>query len=365
MRIREDSAAYLPWAYDLAGEKVRPAMQEFRDQQDALRAQIKQLKASVEQAQARLEQLATEREQLADSDKAMTLLMEELSLDFYAMAKKQLAGRSAATANMNEQEKQVHLQTVEQDIRKLAADLEKRKKDTIGGDIISMQEKIEELKAAEVEHQQQLKTLEARKAELDGDGVKLDESLKKQQDDIKKISGAIAAADKLLSDLEAEKQRAETLIADLNGKLGDAEDDAAAAVKQDLAKANAELEKIGQRQIEAIAQHNQVAGEDKRKELQQLEAVYASLAAERAELAQSQRQVDNALALSKLSQELDKAQLVATARRLAMNNAIKDALDKQPAERAGLLTAIKDAGDKAMAGFQLVKKLSTEKIDLQ
>lgn len=364
-RIREDSAAYLPWAYDLAGEKVRPAMQKFRDQQDALRAQIKQLQASVEQAQARLEQLATEREQLADSDKAMTLLMEELSLDFYAMAKKQLAGRSAATANMNEQEKQVHLQTVEQDIRKLAADLEKRKKDTIGGDIISMQEKTEELKAAEIEHQQQLKTLEARKAELDGDGVKLDEGLKKQQDDIKKISGAIAAADKLLSDLEAEKQRAETLAADLNGKLGDAEDDAAAAVKQDLAKASAELEKIGQRQIEAIAQHNQVASEEKRKELQQLEAVFASLAAERAELAQSQRQVDNALALTKLSQELDKAQLVATARRLAMNNAIKDALDKQPAERAGLLPTIKDAGDKAMAGFQLVKKLSTEKIDQQ
>lgn len=364
-RIREDGAAYLPWAYDLAGEKVRPQMQKLREQQDALRVQVKQQKGSIEQAQARLEQLTAEREQLVESDKAMAILMEELSLDFYAMAKKQLADRIAAAANMSGQEKQVHLQTIDQDARRLAGDLEKRKKDTINGDIVSMQEKTEELKTAEMENQQQLKTLEARKAELDGESVKLDEEMKKQQADIKAISDAIAAADKLLSDLEAEKQRAETLLADLNSKLGEADDEAAETIKQNIAKTSAEQEKINQRQIEAIAQHNQVAGEEKRNELQLLEAVHTSLTAERAELAQSQRQVGNALALAKLAQELDKAQLVATARRLAMNHAVKDALDKTAAERAGLLPAIKEAGDKALAAFQQVKKLSAEKIDQQ
>jgi TolA-binding protein len=363
LRVREDSAAYLPWAYDLTGEKIRPRMQALREGQDALRAQNRQLQAGSEQARAQLEQLKHEREQLSDSDKAMTLLMEELSLDFPAMARKQLASRAAAADNISEQEKQLQLQELEQDVRKLAADLEKRKKDSLFGDIINMQEKIEELKGADLEQQEQIKTLEKRQAELAEDAAKLDAELHKQQAEIKKVSADISGADKLLNDLEAKKQRVEVIIADLDSKVAAAEDDA--RLKNELAQANAELEKIGQQQVAAIERHNQIAGEEQRRGLQQLEASHAALTAERNELTQSQEQVQNALILAKLSLELHRSQLAASARRLAMNNACKEALDKPLAERAGYLPAIKEAGDKAAESFQMLKKLSSEKIALQ
>ncbi len=73
-RVSEDSACYLAWSYDLAGEAYRPELTEFKDSLTAARQLVRQAEKGIEEAE---QQVAAARKEAETTGQRITALIKQ------------------------------------------------------------------------------------------------------------------------------------------------------------------------------------------------------------------------------------------------------------------------------------------------
>ncbi|MDD4097287.1 MAG: tetratricopeptide repeat protein, partial [Lentisphaeria bacterium] len=346
-RIGEDAAAYLPWSYDLTAEKLRPALNTLREQQTVARGRITAIRKEQAERQAVLDQLTKEFEAVADENAAMDLLVAEADLDFLRLAKQQLQEKLANTAGMSDQEKQIHLQTMEQEARKRAADLEKQKQNTVTGELLAMDEKLAALRATREEAAARIDTVTKRHQELASDFQELDRRFKSLNQEVTSTREAIAAIEKEALTIEADKQRLETAVAAATAKLQESQDAGQAKAQQELDRANTELAEIIKKMEDVYQRKAAIITPEITKKLAADRAALKTMAGEHADLARRVRHAEHLVSSAKQDAELVNAKILTATRRRKLAEDTAAVLAKPAAEREPFLPGLKQAANAA------------------
>ncbi len=308
--LLEDAMAYMPWAYDLAGEKERQPIIALKEQQEVLRARNRAAKRSAEQAKGQLAQLEKQKEELAEEEKNIAQIVFEASLDFQAMAKEQLKDRIAKMETMPAAEKQREQQEINNEIQNRLEGLEKQKIDTLKGDQTAIGESLPLLDAAKAEGERALENAKASEAEQKKSYTTLKAEVEKLAKEYTTLSEEIAKVEREAVDAEAEKQRLEN--------DNDNAEALAAAMKR---LENAYKEKAAKASPEILKKQ-----EDMEKEL-------AAKKLEEADAAEALKAAAFAVKACELRQEIVNTRIEVTNRRKNLNTKTLDALAKQGDER--------------------------------
>lgn len=360
-RIKEDSAAYLPWAFDLAGEKVRNPIRVLKEKQNDLRGIVKASKAVATQNSEELARLQKQKEALADEENNIRQIANESKLDFEEQAKTQMKGDIAKLDSIADQaEKQREMQEINNQIRTRAASLEKQKADSIKGDLISLEENAAGLQMAKDEAERALK---AAKAELGTLGEDTKASIAKADSLEKEAKEKRAAIQKVEKDAvitEANKQRLEAEVDALNAKVDGAEGAVKAQAEADLAKAKKAVEEVVKNLENVYKVKSEVASEEKVKAVEALEANASRAIRESTELKRRLARAEYALKAAEIRVSLTDKRITLSRRRKVVNEKTAEVLAKPAAERTALLPDLaKDA--KALTAMQAeISKLAND-----
>ncbi|MGI6356070.1 MAG: tetratricopeptide repeat protein [Lentisphaeria bacterium] len=365
VRIAEDAAAYLPWSYDLTAEKIRPTLNSIRDRQAEAKARIKAIQDAQAGRQATLEQMLKEFEAVADENAAMELLVSEASLDFLSLARKQLQERLANTAGMSDAEKQIHLQTVEQEVRKRAADLEKQKQNTVAGELLSMDERLAALRTARDDDAAKIEAVTKRHQELQADWKELDKRSQQLKAEVTKQRDAAAAIEKEAITVEADKQRLEAAVAAATDKVNDSQGADKAKAQAELERANAELAEIHKKMEDVYQRKATIITPEKTKKLADDSAALKQLAGESADLARQVRHAELLVTAAKQDAELVNAKIQTATRRRKLAEETAVVLAKPAAEREPLLAGLRQTAAGAREAQAQVSAIAEAKINNQ
>ncbi|MBQ9368531.1 MAG: hypothetical protein IJT83_12185 [Victivallales bacterium] len=344
--LLEDAMAYMPWAYDLAGEKERQPIITLKEQQEVLRARSRAAKRSADQAKGEVAQLDKQKEELAEEEKNIAQIVFEASLDFQAMAKEQLMDRIAKMETLPAAEKQREQQEINNEIQNRLEGLEKQKVDTLKGDQTAIGENLPLLEAAKVDGERALENAKAAEADQKKACATLKAEVEKLEKEFKTLSEEIAKVEREAVAAEAEKQRLEN--------DNDNAEALAAAMKR---LENAYKEKAAKASPEILKKQ-----EDMEKEL-------AAKKLEEADAADALNAAAFAVKASQLRQEIVNARIEVTNRRKNLNAKTLDALAKQGDERkvvvgelVKLAGSLKQAQDKVSAKSNELFKVWNDEI---
>ncbi|MBR4673597.1 MAG: tetratricopeptide repeat protein [Victivallales bacterium] len=344
--ILEDAMAYMPWAYDLAGEKERQPIVALKEQQETFRSRSRAAKRSAEQAKGELTALAKQKEELAEEEKNIAQIVFEASLDFQAMAKEQMKERIAKMESMPAAEKQREQQEINNEIQNRLAGLEQQKVDTLKGDQTSIDESLPLLENSKAEFERALESAKASETEQKNSYATLKASLEKQAKEYKALSDEISKVEREAVDAEAEKQRLE------------ADNDNAEA----LAAAMKRLEVAYKEKAEKASPEILKKAEDMEKNLMGIKL-------EEADAAEGLKTAAFAVKANALRLEIANTRIEVTKRRKNLNAKTLDAMAKKGDERKvtiselqKLASSLKQAQDKLSAKSNEFFKLWEDEI---
>ena len=139
--IKENAASYMPWAFDLAGEKAREPGLAFQEQQQSIQMRIRALEKEKAATSEKLAAIGKEGEEEAEATKNLDSIIAELSLDFKAIVEAQLKDKFEAAQKMaNGAEKQKELEELKAQLAQRSEGLQRQKTDTVKGNILSNEE---------------------------------------------------------------------------------------------------------------------------------------------------------------------------------------------------------------------------------
>ncbi len=205
----ENAMAFMPWAYDLAGEKERQPIIALKEQQEILRTRSRDAKRAAEKAKEEMALLDKQKQELAEEETNIEQIVSEASLDFQAMAKEQLKDEIAKLDKMPEAEKQQAQRDINNEIQRRAADLEKQKIITLKGDQTSIGETLPLLDVTKADSERALETAKAKLTERKNACVALKAEVEKLAKEFNALSEVIKNVEREAVEAEAEKERLE------------------------------------------------------------------------------------------------------------------------------------------------------------
>ncbi|MBN2451455.1 MAG: tetratricopeptide repeat protein [Lentisphaeria bacterium] len=364
-RIREDAMSYLAWAYDLAGEEQRPAMNALREQIAELEREQTGATATIRSARERITALRVEREDALRRYRDVEELLQDTDLDFSKAAQAEARRRGESSEGKSEEEKALIQRNVEAETQRLTADREARAKARVEGEKAAREEEREEVKAALVDigtrlreqEEQQTRARQAREAAAD--------ALARAEAEVRRTKEAIAAVEKSIVQGENRARELEDRVQQLQQQVL-ATDSAAERQKlRDTGRAAAEeFNACRAANAEAYRKRDEIAGPEAQAALAHMEEALPALrdAAEKA--SEELKATEHRGELLTVEREILEARLRAIAKTLDANGTLGKALEAVGEQRQAMVPELTRKAAAALTDFALVRDLRLRRLDL-
>ncbi|MFA5206019.1 MAG: tetratricopeptide repeat protein, partial [Lentisphaeria bacterium] len=205
-RVQENATAFLGWAYDLAGEAMRPEIDELNARQAAARADS---------------QAAAELRQKADSAIKAAQLDQEKARSDYAETEKTLraaatadAGLTAAPAGANELEQKLVREKAQERQKQLSGSRLKNLRDGLAGEKLDLENLRSATRAARSAVEQRLGDLQARDKALREKLQVLAAQQRRLETDLRLAEAEATTAQRALATAQAGQERSQTTLSE-------------------------------------------------------------------------------------------------------------------------------------------------------
>jgi TolA-binding protein len=350
VRLKEDAASYLAWAYDLAGEKLRPETSALREGLADCGRQRRAAEEDIRAAKDRVQTLAGDRERYQKEAKDLAQAQASVELDFAKLAQGEIAKRPEAQA----------------DPVRLATEMETRVKARVRADIETRQAEREAVTQERAAHEQRVAEAEARMAAATAADTAAAAAAKASGERLRGLRDAAAAAEKAIVEGEAASRQLEDQAQTLQEQR-EASGDAAAqeALEQQIKALAAQLAQTREKTAEAYKRREQTGGPEAEKQMADLEAATAAALADAREAADASASARQQRQLAALDGQILDARAEAVTKALAAATALGAALE-QPAgaARTAAEPALRDQAQAAVTAFAKVDALQSQRFDL-
>lgn len=350
VRLKEDATCYRAWAFDLAGEKVRPGVLEIRERLGEMDRQKRTAEDDIRAAHDQTQALAAEKERLQQEFKDQEQALTAIELDFTKLAQTEAAKRPE----------------LQGDIVKLAADMEKRAVARASGESAARTAEKDALAAEKTALEKRLQDVQVQVAAATKAGEAAAAAEKAATERLRTLRDATAAVDKEIVEGEAASRDLEAQLQQLQEQREAAADDAARqALEQKSRTLTEQLAKTREKTTEAYKRKEQVAGADAEKQVAELEAALTKAKDEvrrTGEDADALRQREKLVAVEG---QVVEARTVASAKALVAATAMQKALGVAAGEaRNALAPDLQAKAKDAVAALGAVRDAQAQRIAL-
>lgn len=260
VRLKEDATSYRAWAFDLAGEKIRPDVLEIRERLAEMDRQKRTAEDDIRAAHDQVQALATEKERLTQEFKDQEQALLAIELDFAKLAQAEAAKRPELQADLN----------------KLAADMEARARARVSGETAARTAEREALAADKGAAEKRLKDAQAQVAAATQAAATATAAEKAAEGKLRALRDAVAAVDKAIVEGEAASRQLEDQLQQVQEQQVAATDDAARQALEQKSRALSEqLGQTREKTTEAYKRREQVGGAEAEKQMAELDATLA------------------------------------------------------------------------------------------